>query len=124
MTKKLPRPPSLVLSFTVVLLLVFSPRAAYSQVFQSRSPNCNARLGKATPVSSTAGWAMVTQPSDNSPKPSADAGDCTAEHLYWTDNNGQVWREITPLHMPAEHLGSVFFLDRTYGWMISSDTDR
>jgi photosystem II stability/assembly factor-like uncharacterized protein len=58
--------------------------------------------------------------------------DCTDEHLYWTDNDGRSWREITPPNMPTRNIGTssftpatglqtVYFLDSSHGRIISTD---
>jgi len=124
MTQKLPRLPRLAFFVMVALLSASSPQVTCSQTFRTLSPDCYASLSKAKLVSIGEGWAIVKRPSDRSADHSADGEDCTDEHLYWTDNDGQSWREITPDGKPARYLGSVFFLDRVYGWMISSDADR
>jgi|GEM_PF-5512208 len=41
--------------------------------------------------------------------------------LYWTEDNGRNWRNITPPEMVTRHISDVFFLDRTHGWFLSSD---
>ena len=98
----------------------------------SPSPTCYAHLSRAKLVSSGRGWAIVDQPSDRPVDHPGRGDDCTEEHLYWTDNDGQTWREITPPNMPARNMGTsffspstsmrtVFFLDSSHGWMISTD---
>lgn len=126
MTQKLRLLRPLALFVTVALLPASSARAGCSQAFQTQtqSPSCNASLSKAKLVSSGEGWAVVKQPSDRAQDSATDGEGCTDEHLYWTDNDGQSWREITPDRLPARNLGSAFFLDRVHGWMISSDADR
>jgi hypothetical protein len=124
MTQKLPLLLRLAFFVAVILLLASSPHATYSQTARTSSPDCHASLSKAKLVSSGEGWAIVKQPSDRAQDHATDSEDCTDEHLYWTDNDGQSWREITPDRMPARNLGSVFFLDRVHGWMISPDSGR
>jgi hypothetical protein len=113
--------PSAIFFGALLLLLALCPRVTYCQAFQS--PGCYASLSKAKLVSAGAGWATIRQPSD---LPLAQAGgieDCTTEHLYWTDNDGQTWREITPRQMPTKDLGIVYFLDRAHGWSVSSNAN-
>jgi photosystem II stability/assembly factor-like uncharacterized protein len=43
-------------------------------------------------------------------------------HLYWTQDNGQDWADITP-GGPQQQVGSVFFLDKTRGWALVFGTD-
>lgn len=51
----------------------------------------------------------------------AGGDDCAAQHIYWTHDNGQAWRDITPSNMPTLKIGTVFFLDKLHGWMLSTD---
>jgi xanthine/CO dehydrogenase XdhC/CoxF family maturation factor len=37
-------------------------------------------------------------------------------HLYWTEDNGQDWADITPPN--AHDISGVFFLNREYGWTV------
>jgi photosystem II stability/assembly factor-like uncharacterized protein len=46
---------------------------------------------------------------------------CPPMRLYWTDDNGQHWRNITPPDMPTRNIRQVFFLDRSHGWVASTD---
>jgi photosystem II stability/assembly factor-like uncharacterized protein len=108
----------------LVLSLASSPRSAYSQNIEPPSPDCYASLSKAKLVASDSGWAIVNQPIAHVTKSSSNREDCVSERLYWTDNDGRTWREITPDHMPTKNLGIVYFLDRAHGWTISSDADR
>jgi len=61
---------------------------------------------------------VVDQPSDQS---SENAEATTSQHLYWTDDDGQTWREITPNPMMTRNLGNIFFLDSSHGWVLASD---
>jgi len=38
-------------------------------------------------------------------------------HLYWTEDNGQDWADITPVE-PQLQVGSVFFLNESDGWVL------
>ena len=64
-------------------------------------------------VAPGSGW-VVAEPSDGS--------SCPPHRLYWTDDNGRSWRDITPRPMPTPGIGLVFFLDRSHGWTLSSDS--
>src|SRR5450631_3323561 len=73
------------------LVFTFDPN------FSLASPLCFATVRNSKLISPGAGWVIVDQPSDNA----TGYDDCSYQHLYWTDNNGQAWREITPPHMPT-----------------------
>jgi photosystem II stability/assembly factor-like uncharacterized protein len=46
------------------------------------------------------------------------------EHLFWTENNGRAWKEITPSKATSDHFGPIFFLDRSHGWVTTwEDTE-
>jgi photosystem II stability/assembly factor-like uncharacterized protein len=123
MTQKLWLALRAVLFAASALLQASSPSAACAQVIEAPSPDCYASLSKAKLVAPDAGWAIVNQPVPHVPEGASNREDCVSEHLYWTDNDGQTWREITPHRMPTKNLGIVYFLDRTHGWTISSDAD-
>lgn len=122
-----PRLAALVMAVSV---LASSSRGVRSQTSPSPNPTCYAQLSRAKLISGGTGWAIAGQ----APEHSAAAEGCTNERLYWTDNDGQTWRDITPLHMPARSIGTlfywnqslssgtVFFLDRSHGWVISTDS--
>jgi photosystem II stability/assembly factor-like uncharacterized protein len=112
-----------VLFAAFALLLASSPSALLAQAVEAPSPDCYASLSKAKLVAPDAGWAIVNQPVPYVPEGASNREDCVSEHLYWTDNDGQTWREITPHRMPTKNLGIVYFLDRTHGWTVSSDAD-
>jgi photosystem II stability/assembly factor-like uncharacterized protein len=78
---------------------------------------CNAAVQRAQLVSPGIGWAVLVEPSDHP----VDYDDCAHQHLYWTESNGKTWREITPPRMPTRSIGQVYFLDRSHGWIISTD---
>lgn len=113
--------PSAILFGALLVLLASCPRVTYCQAFQTPSPGCYASLSRAKLVSVGTGWATVNQPLDLPMVRPGGIEDCTTEHLYWTDNDGQTWLEITPRQMPTKDLGIVFFLDRAHGWSVSSN---
>lgn len=43
------------------------------------------------------------------------------QRLYWTDDGGQRWRDITPLGQ-AQAISAVFFLDIQHGWQLLSES--
>jgi len=120
---------SFVLGFALVLL----PSDARAQSSPPSSAPCFAHLSEAKLISTGTGWAIVAQPADRGTDTADRNTDCTTDHLYWTDDDGKSWREITPPNMPARSIGpvyfprgagspgTVFFLDRLHGWLIASD---
>ena len=44
-------------------------------------------------------------------------------HLYWTDNDGNNWKDITPLHSGQDAIWNVFFLDESHGWATIASYD-
>ena len=95
----------------------FTSAQDFRRPAKTPSPTCYAAVKSAQLVSPGIGWAIAVQPSEHP----ADYADCEFEHLYWTEDNGKTWREITPPLMPAPIIALVFFLDRFHGWMISTD---
>jgi photosystem II stability/assembly factor-like uncharacterized protein len=120
-TQRLLVSPSAIFFGALLVLLALCPRATYCQAFQTPSPGCYASLGRAKLVSAGTGWATVNQPLELPLVQPGGIEDCTTEHLYWTDNDGLTWREITPRQMPTKDLGIIYFLDRAHGWCVSSN---
>lgn len=57
-------------------------------------------------VSSDEGWVLIDQ------------------HLYWTTNQGQEWKDITPINLSETAvIRTVLFLDTQNGWLIATSTD-
>jgi photosystem II stability/assembly factor-like uncharacterized protein len=121
------------LAFILVALASRSGLASAQR--SSASPVCYAHLSRAGLVSSGKGWAIVDQPLNGPVLHSDTDDDCTDEHLYWTDDDGQTWREITPAQMPTRSIGTssfttaagvqtVFFLEKSHGWFISTDAEN
>ena len=101
-------------AFAVVLPAAL--RAGCSQAFETPGPDCYANLSRAKLVGKDMGWAIVSQPVPDPPHQPSNRGDCVSEHLYWTENNGKTWREITPGRMPTKNLGMLcFFIANTVG---------
>jgi hypothetical protein len=44
----------------------------------------------------------------------------TTNKLFWTTDNGNQWKEITPKAQAPREISSVFFLDRSNGWALLS----
>lgn len=44
----------------------------------------------------------------------------TGHTLFWTNNAGHEWKEITPKAALSEEIASVFFLDTSHGWTLMS----
>ena len=65
------------------------------------------------------GWVALMH--DASCAPGNVVPPCPPMRLYWTDDNGQHWRNITPPDVPARNIRQVFFVDRCHGWVQSSD---
>src|SRR5258708_9102148 len=42
------------------------------------------------------------------------------QQLFWTDNNGANWREITPPNRGAGTIGAANFADAAHGWVVST----
>jgi photosystem II stability/assembly factor-like uncharacterized protein len=46
----------------------------------------------------------------------------TRNHLFWTADDGQSWKDITPkAAAPREAISAVFFLDSSTGWVLFGD---
>lgn len=107
------RSPSLCASLAALalLMLVSWPDVTPAQTPQASSGNCDCVLRQFKLVSPGSGWA-TTGPRENA---------IESDRLYWTDNNGEAWRDITPPDMPARSITQIFFLDRSHAWMLSSD---
>jgi photosystem II stability/assembly factor-like uncharacterized protein len=86
-----------------LLVFAFSLRS-YSQVFcgaSSGSPNNS--LVAMKQMTSEAGWAR---------------SHC---RLYWTSDNGQQWKDITPPMSASQTLEDTIFVDDTHGWAALRD---
>jgi photosystem II stability/assembly factor-like uncharacterized protein len=103
-------------SALLILSLLLSG-TVFSQEIPRGNPTAQPTFRIARLVSPGAGWAVVDEPS-----PAAEnAVGAANQHLYWTDNDGQNWHEITPDPMLTKNLGSIFFLDRSHGWILATD---
>ena len=117
MTQKLCKSFYLGLLAPLSSMLALSPHALRAQARAPVNYDCYPRLDRAKPVSPGKGWAVIDRPVEHS----ANGAECVDERLYWTDNDGQIWREITPPKIPSWKVGSVFFLNSSHGWMISTN---
>jgi hypothetical protein len=66
-------------------------------------------------------WAGAAQMNQVSPGKGwvlmhANPGSSWENHLYWTNNNGDKWNEITPPLHGTEYINSVNFFDESHGW--------
>jgi photosystem II stability/assembly factor-like uncharacterized protein len=118
MAKKEPLLKRLAFLAVAAMLLPLCPSIALAQNPPTLNPNCRGILSRASLVSLNAGWAVVDQRADYL----APGEGCPIGRLYWTDSNGQNWRDITPVQMPTRNIGQIFFVDRAHGWMLSADT--
>lgn len=112
MNHKLPASVTLTFFLTAILASVSLSSAASAQTLQNSRWSSNDVLRTFKLVSNGSGW-VTTGPRENGNE---------SNRLYWTDDNGQTWREITPQGMPTKDTGQVFFLDRSRGWILSTDT--
>jgi photosystem II stability/assembly factor-like uncharacterized protein len=78
---------------------------------------CRGYLRREHLIAPGKGWIIFEQHTSIS----AGIESCSGQRLYWTDDNGKAWRDITPPHMPTHSIGEVFFLDASHGWLLSSD---
>lgn len=108
---------SLLYLLSSISLFLVWPRLAWTQIGRQRSQACYATLRRFKLVSPGIGWVIVDQPAE----PVMEGEECTRQHLYWTENNGETWSEITPGQMPTRSIGQIFFLNRSHGWMLSTD---
>ncbi len=81
----------------VLLLLVI----LFSLVL--RAEQTNSRVESAKQISSQMGWAA------------------TSNHLYWTNDGGAHWSDISP---PSQGLTDVFFADQSNGWVLFSEANE
>lgn len=92
-----------------LLLLVLQPMSAS----ETKTPRkqWNHRILFSQLVALGVGWVVLEDGSGNN----------SPMRLYWTEDNGCHWRNITPPNMVTRHISDVFFLDRAHGWFLSSD---
>jgi photosystem II stability/assembly factor-like uncharacterized protein len=115
---RMPQRSKFVTGLAFLALSFFTSDAVPSQAIPRANPAPQSSLRQAKLVSQQTGWAVVDQPSDQS---SENAEHTTSQHLYWTDDDGQTWREITPNPMVTRSLGNIFFLNDSHGWLLASD---
>jgi len=70
-------------------------------------------------VTSESGWVILQR----SLSASSDDSENVESLLYWTSDNGQHWRDITPPLDDVPFLVSVFFLDESHGWIVAMDSE-
>lgn len=104
----------------VLLILAFSTMYSdQSAGGQNIRTDTAQRIVSAKLVSPGVGWAAIMR--DAMCAPGNVFPPCPPMRLYWTDDNGQHWRNITPPDMPTRNIRQVFFLDRLHGWVLSTD---
>jgi len=101
-----------VLLVVVLPTILLCPSSLGAQTAPPTNTACRLSVLRVKLVLPRAGWAIVGP---------AGGGDCAVQHIYWTDDNGQVWRDITPRDMPTRKIGQVFFLDRVHGSLLSTN---
>jgi len=111
-----PVPLSFLLLIVGVSSLFFPWRSARAQAPAPNPPVVYDALQQFHLISPGVGWVATSQLA-----PSSDCPDCTDEHLYWTQNNGQDWRDITPQRTPQQNIQQAFFLSDGHGWVALED---
>jgi len=101
---------------TIVVLCLLAPHTAARAQNGDRAvhPVVSSKL-----VSRDTGWVVLMRNFDCSP--GMVVSPCSPKRLYWTEDNGKHWRNITPSRMPTRNIQQVFFVDSLHGWMLSSD---
>jgi photosystem II stability/assembly factor-like uncharacterized protein len=61
-------------------------------------------------VAPRVGWAVLNQ--------STGLGTGRDDHLFWTSDDGGVWKDITPPDPASREIAGVFFLDVSHGWVV------
>jgi len=112
----LPVVPGLLL-LLLLLRLVTATASISPQSSITPDMSCSEDLRREHLIAPGKGW-VIADRHTNIP---GGVESCSGQRLYWTENNGQTWRDITPPQMPTHSIGEVFFLDTSHGWMLSSD---
>ena len=71
--------------------------------FSGLSAHAEPRMGLVAPG---VGWALQNQ----------STGQAKDDHLFWTNDDGADWRDITPQDRASRQIAGVFFLDASRGW--------
>lgn len=85
--------------FALIASLVFSQLTPATNILAQDETGPNELAGFRL-ISATAGWLRLGQ------------------HLYWTDNNGQNWAEITPTALGQATIQAVWFVNPQTGWLV------
>ena len=93
-----PRPLSVLRSLGMGLAL-----ACFSGVLAQAEPRMSL-------VAPRVGWAVLDQ--------GTGLGTSREDHLFWTSDDGGVWKDITPPDSDSSEIASVFFLDASQGWVV------
>jgi hypothetical protein len=98
------------------LLSFISSESARSQESLAETTH---RIVEAKLLAPGVGWVSLMRNFDCGP--GGVGPSCPPMRLYWTDDDGRYWSNITPREMSTRNIGQVFFLDSSHGWMMSSD---
>lgn len=105
------------LALSILLPSALQPnKPARAQIIPEETPHA---VVSSKLVSPGIGWAALMR--DFNCAPGNVFPPCPPMRLYWTEDNGKHWWNITPPDMPARNIRQVFFVDRFHGWMLSSD---
>src|ERR1700739_741068 len=107
----------LLVAFIILISWNFISLASERTKLQMRDESLGERIAEAKMVSPGVGWAVVMK--DWSCAPGGTDASCAHEKLYWTNDDGGHWRDITPATMPSRHITNVFFLDGAHGWIVA-----
>lgn len=94
--------PSLRLAFIAPLIFFLLIPAASVLAQDEARPN---ELAGFRLISTTEGWLWLGQ------------------HLYWTDDSGQRWTEITPANLGQSTIQAVWFVNPQRGWLVLTPLD-
>src|SRR5712692_5714770 len=84
-------------SVSICILLVCFPGLVWAQA--------EPHMGLVAPG---AGWALQNQ----------STGQAKDDHLFWTNDDGRTWADITPQDPASRQIAGVFFLDASRGWVL------
>jgi photosystem II stability/assembly factor-like uncharacterized protein len=102
------------LALSILLALAQLNKPAWAQSGKTPHVVASSKL-----VSPGIGWVALMRDSDCAPANVFPP--CSPMRLYWTEDNGKHWSNITPPEMSVRNIRQVFFADRIHGWMLSSD---
>ena len=97
--------------FACSLFFLFSIKATRAQSPAAHRAFAYDALQQFHLIAPGVGWATTSEQTN-----STDCQNCSNEHLYWTDNNGKNWRDITPPRTPLQNIDQALFLSDGHGW--------